>query len=576
MAIDTRDLLVLPIVIPKVPEPYSRNLGSEIDFNDYSLGLFKASGQSIVYEGETGTFNPDEYFKLLFPKKYNFSYWNKGEVDYSLNHLDHDGKVSLSITGKVGGLVWASPDTSLSLQGNGRGHPSSYLINLKNYVKKGWVPNSLEDLREIVNKLKELSNSVSLNPVSVPLTQSNLLLNEAGKEFWWIRSFDSEHDPKGLRAPILKAWHEAYPSRIEWNTLGTIKNLESYDQTKAYLQALSELPSMDRENIEYTIEGKNEKIPNAHPGSLYIIETTIPGSLQNGPIPVKSYWPIGHIPRSNPICKPFLDLLDFMKIPYKILWSYQIILKDMDKKPFKYAADKIWILEEKYMADLAPISMKNLHYTVTGHMLGLHYEFTMVEKAIGEGETIRTWPATNIKTTGDYNPPVACAVKAAVLCKTYRAYLEARNPIAIREDNITGRGIYVGNNGFREKDSGDYLVISPNIRDLPGEHLLKDNIVDKFRNNTHFKLKREYRNTLLGGDLHIPLGFPLGEEVSLSFGNSYFRIPKNKVALKGGDMGKENTYIAPTYHQIETGEVKSGKWISSDWFENWVLGNTRS
>jgi len=566
MSVHTEDILKYPVTVPNI-----RNTESGIDFGDTSLGLLVPSGDTFLFEGEDGTFDPDKDFKRLFSKKYNFSYWNRGEMDYALDHLSKNEKKALAYTGKSGEISWIGPSTSIVLEGQTRGHPKKYLINLKNYVKKGWIPSSLDDLRDIISKLKTLQNLVNVNPVSVPLTQTNLILNELDNEFWWIRKLSRRPD----LAPILKAWHEAYPARTEWNFLGTVKNLESFDQTKAYLSELMDMPSLDRDNILCTLSNRKFKDPNAHPGSLYIIETDIPEGLSNGPIPVKSYWPIGPIPRSNPVCKPFLDLLDYMGIPYKILWSYQIILKDLDKKPFRQVASQIWYLEEYYKAELAPIEIKNLHYTVTGHMLGLYYLIRKEEVEFEPGRFTPIWSPYEIQGTKDYNPPVACAVKAKVLCKTYKAYLDTKYPVAIREDNITGRGVNVRGNGFREKDSGTYLVISPNLRDLPGEDLFRHTIVDKFKSNTHFKLDRQYRNCVHGGDIHIPLGFPLCEEATCAFGNSYYRIPKIKGAMKGADMDQEWEQVPPTFDQIENGRLDKGKWVGEEWLESWILKHTK-
>jgi len=571
--VNTEDILRLPITIPNVPQPYTNTLGSSIDFSNYSLSLLTPKGREIQFEGEAGTFNPKEDLNKLFLKKYNFSYWNRGEVDYCLDNLSYDRKREIAYTGTSGNLSWISPDTSLALRSKERGHPKNYLINLKNYAKKSWAPKSLDDLKVMVSKLKEFQNFISLSPISVPLTQTNFILNEVGSEFWWIRKFSNNEE----LAPILKAWHEAYPARIEWDSLGAIRDLESFDQTKAYLQALSELPSLDKENVAYTSGETRYKHPEAHPGSLYIIETTIPESLKNGPIPVGTYWPIGHIPKSNPMCRPFLDILDHMGIPYKILWSYQIILKDLDKRPFRDVAYKIWILEEYYKSQLIPLELKSLHYTVTGHMLGLYYEFEKLDIDVGDGETIAEWHPIGIRSTLDYNPPVACAVKSIVLCRTYRAFLETEDPVAIREDNITGRGINLRDAHFREKDSGNYLVIAPNIRDLPGDSILRHSIVEKYKDSTYFKLDRQYRNCIHGGNIYIPLGFPLSEEATCPFGNSYYRIPKNRKAIKGGELlSGEIEYIPPTYAQIQKGELNTGRWISEEWLENWVLKNTKT
>jgi len=104
---------------------------SPIDLGDSSIGLLYPQGNGFMYGNGNGTFNPDRNFDNLFSKRYNFSYWYPGTIDYALNHLTGRQKLEIDLLGETyldgTKLSWYSPGLSLKLG-------QRYLINLRNWV----------------------------------------------------------------------------------------------------------------------------------------------------------------------------------------------------------------------------------------------------------------------------------------------------------------------------------------------------------------------------------------------------------------------------------------------------------
>jgi len=432
-------------------------------------------------------------FGDLFKEKYNFSSWGPGVIDSCLSFLTYRQRLDIQMIGEteVEGtrLVFRSPSTAIQ-------YGSSFLINLRNFVTRG----DHTPLTSVVKKLNFLQDvsGIPLSPFSLPLTLANFLVSNKPSEFYWPRRLDSGL----LNIELIKRYQEAYQSRLEWETMGHLEAIENQDQIKAHLsKLLTRVPSLDPRNIITTIEGDSTVYPNAHPGSIYIIETIIPKDLKFGPIPFEGGWPIGNISESSPIGKPFLDLLDSMKIKYKILWSFQILLKDTETCPFRDLAAFLWKIEEEYKKEIDPINIKFLHFTLAGHMM--HAHLNVIRD--GEGYLI-----DKIETSEDYNPPLAVAIKSLTLCDNYRASIGVNSVVALREDAVTlttpknGEALFIAQ-GFMKKESGDMTVLLSNWRDLPGETSVKE-YLKEYKDGSTVPITFTSHNSIHTGNIRRDLG----------------------------------------------------------------------
>jgi len=545
MAINPEDFDRYPLDRPRITN-WNRNEKALLDFLNPSVGLLVPRPKGgYWYEDERGTFDPKGAPERLFPNIINFSYWEKGQIDYIFQGMPRRVILDLDIRGETIlpnglSLLWPSFTNSLVL---GR---RKYLINLKNWTHPDWNPESLDALKEVGKSFDLIQKSLCrINPYSSASTVGDLLVLHNPQEFYWTERFNKKYTQY-----ILKDYHRAYKAQLEYSQMGSLTNVFNYDQPKAHLRALMELPSMERNNIIRVYKGSIRK-PNAHPGSLVRIETTIPMELSFGPIPYRGKWPIGHIPLSDPIPIIYLDILEILGIPYTIKWSYQILLKDMGKKPWKDLGSVLWVLEDKLSSQIYPLREKVFHWTLAGHMLTTYYERDEV------------WNIKSIKTTIDYNPVMALGILGIVHKKNYLAGFPGC--IAKRVDEITKRG-EKEEPGFIVKTQGDMTVLKENLRDLPGEDLLRKTI-EPFKDFFSFRLKKTSYRSIRGAKFGKgPLGAPYVEGREI-YPGPYNRSLREKTPRIGTFLDGEVESLPPTI--VEWGLDTSGPIVPSNWLDEW-------
>lgn len=536
-----------PLIRPRITK-WNRTEKDLYDFLHPNVGLLLPQPTGgYLYEDENGTFNPRGNLERLFSKELNFSYWEKGQVDCVLEGMPRRVLLGLDINGETTlpnglSLLWPSSSNSLVLGRN------KYLINLKNLVHPSWKPKDLDTLSEVVKK-NDITQKLfcRINPYSSASTVGDFLVLHNPQEFYWTERFNDKENRY-----ILKDYHQAYKAQLEYSQMGFLRNVVNYDQPKAHLKALMELPSMERDNIVRVYEETTRK-ENAHPGSLVRIETTIPLGFSFGPIPYKGKWPIGYIPLSDPFPIIYLDILETLGIPYTIKWSYQVLLKDTERRPWKDLGSYVWAMEEKLAPLIYPLREKVFHWTLAGHMMTTYYEKT------------EEWEVKAIKTTIDYNPIMALGILGIVHKKTYLAGFP--DCIAKRVDEITTRGEN-GLPGFLIKTKGDMVVLKENMRDLPGEDILRKTI-EPFKDFHSFPLKK----TTYRGLRNVKGKGPLGSsymDMKVIYPGPYNRI------LKGGEGRRVGDYLAgeveslpPTIIEGELQYFSSPPIVNADWLDSW-------
>lgn len=527
MQVGLKDLEKYPIRIPYAPSGASRvdELTQSIDFSDVAVGFLTRTGVDPLMDFGNKEVQLAADLDSLFPAKYTFSYWKEGEIDGAFNRVPKEDMFEMWMLGEVRylsePLFWPSPGLAIC-RGHGKGR--RYLINLLPWCDSKWAPTCREDLVFAVEKLKNLREYVAINPLSPPLTVSNILLLYASKEFFLPRQLGTIDDRDCIVSPdkvhILQNYHRAYPARNEYRALGTLPGVDNLDQIRAYLSKLRSIPSLARDNIYYRVENRKTKDADAHPGSLYIIRTDIPKDWPFGPVYVNGQWCVGHVEESDPMARPYLDILDEEGIPYEILWSYQVLLKDMKKHPFEKVATFLGALEDIIDLNFYPIKPQQLHYTVTGHMMHMRY--------VREPSKYKR---THITTSKDYNPFLAVAVKAEVFAESFRLARRSKECFAIREDAVTARGVPKSYSGFRRERPGNMLALAPNVRDKPGQTHVRE-LAEQCKDQHSVPVTYRHINTVHTPNLNQPFG--RGEEDTRPFYPEAFYRGK----MKNGEQRK--------------------------------------
>lgn len=554
MAVRPDDIVKYPFQRPLING--GRIEASRLDFSQAGIGLLLPQKRGYLYEDGSGISDPKGNVQNLFRRKINLSYWEYGQIDCAfeglplrtIQRLDLLSETTLP-DGKV--LFWPSQSTALALGGN------KYLINLKNWTHPDWKPKGLGDLEGIGRKFNILQEAFCrIYPISSASSVGHMLVLHHPEEFYWTEKFNE----KGQRH-ILPEYHRAYKTQLEYKTMGRLDGVVNYDMPKAHLLALRDLPSMDRYNIIRVYEGLHRQ-PNAHPGSLVKIETTIPRELNFGPIPYKGKWPTGHIPLSDPFPIEYLDILEALGIPYQIKWSYQILLKDTNKRPWKDFADTIWMLEEKLAEEVYPLLTKIFHWTIAGHMLAAYCEYEKDDPSV----------VKLIRTSIDYNPPMALGIIGKIHKWNYLGGYEDAE--ALRVDEYSKRrGRTNSSKLHREKTAGDMIVVMENLRDLPGQDLIRETL-EPFKDFRSFILKKtSYRSLRSGKYSRAPLGSPYEDQAVIRPG-PYNRILEDALLLRVGDyLEGEIITLSPTI--VEEGGLLNiyDMKIRSDWLADWRKQN---
>jgi hypothetical protein len=258
------------------------------------------------------------------------------------------------------------------------------------------------------------------------------------------------------------------------------------------------MPTLLKSKVKIS-RGAKTRSKEAHPGSCYLVEVTIPEDYSTFlPIPFRAvvgggtYYPYGKF--ITHLSGPYLDILDHQRdLPYTILDSLEFIqlYEEQGDSPFSLACNAINCIEDD-KENFPHLNLKLLHIGIVGSMTSVRKEWNT---DIGDWE----YHASNI-----FNPVVANAIQAQ-LARDMWLLANKNKTIGIRVDALTGENL-PNIAEFKTSAIGKSLIITPYIKDLPGEVSKYSSLVEDFRHKNAIKLSYTKRNGLV---------------YSLSFGSVY-------------------------------------------------------
>lgn len=508
---DEEQLLRIPEV-PTLPSYHGPSAPKELEAECILyLSPDKKGWLTVTLEdGTSFKLETDRDIPLLFPGKYNFTYSKFNEMDCITKVLGPKQRASLynlhyasfEAEGVTYNLFWIPGTARMRLQKGGNKRTSKYLINLANFTpRRLLLPMSspFEDTRSLAKKFIEFHKYFPVNLISPASTTKDLVLSINGTEF---STFEELVSKGVLRHDDLRAFHTAYKGgRQETRMIGTIEG-ESGDMEKAYLRGLENCPGLYR-NVLHIYRGTKFR-EDAHPGSWYKARVKVPLITDTNfpPIPFRLdliYYPAGEF--TSYVSKPYIEMMIEAGIEFSILKSCQIILLDLEKKPFKELCTMLRYFEDNYRSRLFPITVKSLHYPIVGHFLSIYEE---VNEATGD---------ITYRASQDYNPLFACAIQGSV-AKYIWELSQVNDTVAIRVDKLTGRNLKLSE-GFKPIQSGMHTFLTPVLKDDPGQTTYRDLIEasrDKARVRVHIRRRLSFREGYFGNttgkQVDVTLGIP--------------------------------------------------------------------
>ena len=467
----------------RIPKHHGASSPKEYDSRAYLL-LKPDKYGLLTVESTSRTFKMvcKEDILKLFTAKWNFTYSNDSEVDCIFKFFKKEDLVDLDLLGEMDfedyQIGWILGTARIRLQKNHSTKDSRYIVNVAKFIKRGKVLNTLEDLRNYVEKeWIPLNEILPLNPISLASTSKDLILSEHPEEFYLFNRLDPG---------TVKFLHTAYIGpRMESRCLGTIQNAENIDMVKAYLRALAKCPSLDPKNILKICKGGTTYYEEAHPGSVYEVEVTVPHTYDRfPPLPLRdSHILYPHGTFVTRIHKPYLEnIMEVGDIPFKILDSVQIIPRGKPQYPFKDIAQRLEDFEVEASKYFKFTDLKTLHCTIHGHMIHFHRE-------------IKTEGTLEIyyETGQDYNPVNAGAVQAMVAKELWKLS-QTNNAEAYRIDALSGYHLETPE-GFRKEETGIMTFLTPAFKDKPGSTLYR-NLINENRDLPWVRLTLPHRISL--------------------------------------------------------------------------------
>jgi len=477
------------VPLPDLVIPRFRRASAPREFTDESILLLRPSdkGWLTVIKEDGSTFRVEKPydFTLLFPSKYNWTFSRFNELDciFKVFHkgqcfnLKMFNELEFTSHGTTYQVFWIPETSKVRLVADNYTASSKYLINIAPYVKKSILLDTFGEIRDAVDKLIKLNKVFPVNLLSPASTTKDALLDECSGEFDLIGKLHPED---------IKYFFSCYKGpRMESRLLGTLENAENADLKKAYLRALATCPSPSRSNVLVYLKGRKYHIKEAHPGSGYTIKVKIPSTYSTfSPIPLRLNG-VGYYQGEfvTHVSKPYVELLEEVgDIPFEILDSQQLILRDWNTSPFEELCNMIEYFEDAHGNELYPVNIKALHFTMVGHFLHYHQE---LDRVTGEISQVASQ---------DFNPILANAIQGRV-AKEIWLQSQVQDTEAIRADALTGHNL-VTSNKYKKSDPGMMTFLTPLLKDKPGETLYR-NLIYQFRDKKVISVHIERRLSFL-------------------------------------------------------------------------------
>lgn len=340
---------------------------------------------------------------------------------------------------------------------------------------------------DIVNTMVRLlfyvydSHKISFSNLSSPVAVSrHLMLQTAYYEF------PSRRMDRDLLNDFYQACHGG---RQESTGIGT-SIVYNYDMRNAHLGILNNLVSIRRNR--YVKDFPYD--PEASYGA-YLIRAEIP-RMAMCPLPVElNNWtadivyPYGGI--TGWYAKPFINLLNELRIPYQVIKSHQFFPVFERRPPFEELVDRI-----RNIMTYSPsvINVKSLYYGIAGSTI--HWRW-----AVDNPETGELVP----RSFNVFNPLIYSHVLAEQSVRVFKE-VNRSTPVAIRADAVSTRSPL--KTTLRPEDSGAMTFITPLFKVFPnGKGGEWAGLLNSFRDSDHLEYVREsYPTVKKSLASHHPLG----------------------------------------------------------------------
>jgi hypothetical protein len=533
------------VKLPEIQVPAYHGASDGVDFTEGPMFLLHPSDKGwITATRDNGTSfrieRPEDILKL-FPDKFNWTYSKAGELDCVFKSLNKKQLTRFIYTSEVEidghTIKWLGLCTAkITLDS---GSTTRYLINAGAWTSKSTSIDDFEKLKDLVSKLITMNRfGVGINLLSPASTTKSLVLREAGSNFKIINKLN--HDD-------LEFLHSGYKGpRMETKSLGTIEFAETMDMKRAYLRILSEVPTLNKDNV-LVRRGDKFKSKSAHPGSVYLVRVVIPkGYSAFPPIPFRTTangigYPTGEFVAY--LSRPYIDILEQVgTVEYEILDSLQFIILNANGRPFQELCGIIEYFEDTYRESLYPIFVKGLHMTIAGHFLHYHRN---VDPDTGQ---------ISYSASGDYNPILADAIQGLVAKEIWIKAM-TNDTTAIRVDALTGKRLPKLAN-YKNEGPGTSTFLTPSLKDHPGKTFYRD-LIHANRDKKTVTVGVSARVSIKQGFLHpaeIGKLKPIVVNIPASSGSRL--LDRTQVARLGNLLESNIKTEVPTVEQLCLGGAK--------------------
>jgi len=344
----------------------------ELNLDNWTPLIIYNTPKQLKIETKDGVFKPktaDNLFDLLSSYTCIFTYTPPGLNDSLLAQLSHTDLTTLAL--------FRTLETERHIIKKHRYLlvvDKTPVINLIGFTRNYIALDSFDGLYNLCQKIIESRQSTfGLYNLSSPASEARSLMTNTDS------IVDEILLSRKLKLHNLDVFNAAcYGGRMESSGIGTEYQYH-YDLIKAHLNILKHYPGV--RDVAW-VRGQSMYFDKALPHSVYKIKTEIPTHLKYNPLPVRTEagikYPSGPIP-PNWYYKDYLLLLEYLKIPFKILDSVQFIGKPT--YPLRGLVSFISATIKYFEAFYPELEYKHLYATIAGSTKSIYRSLT---KELGE------------------------------------------------------------------------------------------------------------------------------------------------------------------------------------------------
>lgn len=460
----------------------------EIDLSNYTPMVIDNTN-GLIIETKRGKFKPKSLKDIVDSlSKYSciFTYNPPGENDSLLSLLTEEQLCELNLFGKISvdNVEIRKMKTSMSINGA----PIFNLIGLTKTHKD----KDLDSINLLIQQVLSSRGTFGVYNLSSGASEARALITQ----------FDEIRDDISLSHRLklenLDKFNSAcYGGRMESSGLGTTFQ-SHWDMVKAHLNILKDYPGIR----DTTWTRSMLYLDSALPTSIYLIKTDIPRKFKYNPLPVKTESGIKY-PNGTIVgwyYKDYLELLQFLRIPFKVLDSIQLL--GDETHPFKNYIGFIRGLIKLFESEYPNLEYKHLYSTVAGSCKSIYRNIT---------EELR-----EVQVSGrTFNPLIYGFILARQNTEVYKQAIKS-DADAIKMDAIAcgTKPDLTGNYEYQLKGSGLSTYLTPALKSVPNGTTLYKDYIRKDRDkayitvevNTWNSLQNYIQDNLDNVSSQVPLG----------------------------------------------------------------------